>query len=54
MQNGNCKVQSERDDLSERLLDFAAKIIKLAARLHKNELIEIVAKSVITAKGKRK
>ena len=29
-------MQSERDDLSERLLDFAAKIIKLVARLNRS------------------
>ncbi len=30
-----CKMQNERNDLSERLLDFAAEIIKLVVRLNK-------------------
>jgi len=35
VQNANCKMQNERKDLSERLMDFAAAIIKLVVRLNK-------------------
>ena len=35
MKNEKCKMKNERNDLSERLLDFAAEIIKLVAPLNK-------------------
>jgi len=35
MQSAKCKMKNERNDLSERLLDFAAEIIKLVVRLNK-------------------
>ncbi len=35
MQNANWKMQNERNDLSKRLLDFAAEIIKLVVWLNK-------------------
>jgi hypothetical protein len=90
MQSAKCKMENETKNLSERLLDFGVRIIKLTTKLNKmqivlkelreslywlkllersklipsedlhpllseaNELVKIVAKSVITAKSKGK
>jgi len=51
MQNAKWKMQSERKDLSERLLDFAASGIKLTARLNRTAVGRYIANQLMRASG---
>ena len=47
VQKANCKMQNKRNDLSERLLDFATNIVKLVTQLNKSPVGRHVAGQLI-------